>query len=189
MAMTLASRLFKKNRFHCSKETSPTHHQLVQFMQAAGLRHTTWAWRAAFTDRNLNFAPDACECLEFKHYLAKMLQLYCPLVTPETFVFDEFSWPSTLSDIAELHYTYRGKVQDHVDGLAWILKPALLNNGQRIKIFDRLSGIEEHFLLPQHLGGPHVLQRYILDPDLYDGRKYSMRFFVVITRKQRPKLL
>ncbi len=152
-------------------------------MQSAGLQRTRWAWRAKFSENNLKFAADACECLEFKHLLAQMVDMYCPNVMPETYIINEFSWSTVLSDIASMYYATQRSIDDYVEGLAWILKPALLNNGQHIKIFDKLSQMEEHLLRPDHLSGPHVLQRYISDPDLYDGRKYSMRFFVVISQE------
>ncbi|PJD91470.1 MAG: tubulin-tyrosine ligase [Legionella sp.] len=181
--MNFVKRSHKKYHFHSSDHMSPTHHQLARFMQSAGLQRTRWAWRAKFSESNLNFAPDACECLEFKHLLSQMVDMYCPTVMPETYVINEFSWSTILSDIASMYYATHQTIEDHVEGLAWILKPALLNNGQHIKIFDTLSQIEEHLLRPDHLAGPHVLQRYILDPALYDGKKYSMRFFVVITQE------
>ena len=64
----------------------------------------------------------------------------------------------------------------------WILKPALLNNGQYIKIFDQINDLEAHFKSSSRLGGEHVLQQYITFPHLLrDNRKYSLRQFVVLT--------
>ena len=173
----------KKYRIKNSADFSPTLYQLEKFMQAAGFKRTRWGWRAKFTERNLDFAQDACECLEFKHLLALLLAKHCPQVMPETYVLNDYSWSTVLSDIAQEHYLVNNQFTDEIKDLAWILKPSLLNNGQHIKIFTRLSQIEEHMLYPNRLGGPHVLQRYINHPDLYDGRKYSLRFFVVITRE------
>ncbi len=172
-----------KYRFRDPENFSPTLYQLEKFMQAAGLKRTRWAWRAKFTERNLDFAEDACECLEYKHLLALLLGKHCPQVMPETYILNDYSWSTVLSDIAQDHYVVRDKYVDEIKGLAWILKPSFLNNGQHIKIFNQLSQIEEHMLHPNRLGGPHVLQRYISNPDLHDGRKYSLRFFVVITRE------
>lgn len=172
-----------KYRFRDTENFSPTLFQLEKFMQEAGLKRTRWTWRAKFTERNLDFAEDACECLEYKHLLAMLLAKHCPQVMPETYILNDYSWSTVLSDIAQEHYIVRNKYVDEREGLAWILKPSLLNNGQHIKIFNQLSQIEEHMLDPRRLGGPHVLQRYINHPDLHDGRKYSLRFFVVITRE------
>ena len=180
----LSQILNKVSPFHNLTSDSPTHHQLIRCMQAAGLRFSPRAWRSRFGEHNLNFAADACEYLEFKHYLARLVSHYCPEFMPETYIIDNCSWSMVISEIAnKYYYQNAAEFQDCVPNLAWILKPALLNNGHHIKIFDRLSQIEEHFLNPCHVGGPHVLQRYISDPDLYEGHKYSLRFFVVITQE------
>lgn len=181
--MLSVKKSFTKYRFHNPEDFSPTLFQLEKFMQAAGLKRTRWSWRAKFTERNLNFSEDACECLEYKHLLAILLAKHCPDIVPETYILNDYSWSTVLSDLAQDHYTVKQKYKDEIKGLAWILKPSLLNNGQHIKIFKQLSQIEEHMLHPQRLGGPHVLQRYLTNPDLYEGRKYSLRFFVIITRE------
>ncbi len=181
--MQSVNKSHKRYRFRNTTDFSPTLYQLEQFMQTAGMKSTRWGWRAKFTERNLNFAEDACECLEYKHLLAQLVASYCPQVTPETYILNDYSWSSVLSDVAHSHYMTQQTLEDEVPGLAWILKPALLNNGQHIKIFKHLSAIEAHMLHPNRLGGPHVLQRYISNPDLYEKRKYSLRFFVVITQE------
>lgn len=152
-------------------------------MKAAGFQSTHWAWRAQFSARNLNFSPVACQCFEYKHKLAQLVHHFCPTVMPETFLIDDLTWSNVLSDLADTYYCKDNHLLDKVDDLVWILKPALLNNGQHIKIYESLSQIEEHFLRPNHVGGPHVLQRYISNPDLLDNRKYSLRFFVVISQE------
>ena len=179
--MQSAKILRTKYRFRNPADFSPTLYQLEKFMLAAGLKRTRWSWRAKFTERNLNFSPEACESLEYKHLLAHLLAKHCPTVMPETYILNDYSWPNVLSELAQDHYTIKNKYKDEIDDLVWILKPALLNNGQHIKIFKKLSQIEEHMLSTKRLGGPHVLQRYITHPDLYDGRKYSLRFFVVMS--------
>lgn len=150
-------------------------------MQAAGFKSTRWAWLSHVRERHLTFSSDLCECLEFKHRLARLVDLHALDVMPQTYVLDTFSWSACLSDLANTYYRNGSSFVDKRDPLAWILKPALLNNGQHIRIFDRLSQLEAHFLSSEHLSGPHVLQRYIQAPDLLNGCKYSLRFFVVMT--------
>jgi tubulin--tyrosine ligase len=176
--------LNKISSFHSLSDDSPTHHQLIRCMEASGFNYSPRVWQSRFSERNLNFAADACKYLEFKHYLAQLVSYYCPEVMPETYILDNSSWSIVLSEIANKYYYQHALVDpDCVPNLAWILKPALLNNGHHIKIFNRLSQIEDHFLTPNHVGGPHVLQRYITNPDLYENHKYSLRFFVVITQE------
>lgn len=181
--MQTVNKSHKRYRFRGTDAFSPTLYQLEQFMQTAGLKRTRWSWRAQFSERNLDFAADACECLEYKHLLAQLLAQYCPEVIPETYILNDYSWTSVLNDVSQAHYISKQTLHDEVPGLAWILKPSLLNNGQHIQVFNRLSQIEEHMLHPNRLGGPHVLQRYICNPDLYENRKYSLRFFVVVTQE------
>ena len=129
----------KTYRFYFSDEPSPTLVQLARFMQSSGIKRTQWPFRANFSERNLNLAPDLCECLEFKHRLAQWVQTQCPKVMPETYLLDDVSWPACLSDLAHAHYAMNAYAfNDSVTDLAWILKPALLNNGQHIKIFNKL---------------------------------------------------
>lgn len=173
----------KRYRFTNTQGFSPTLHLLEQFMRTAGMKRTRWGWRAHFSERNLHFSDTVCECLEYKHLLAQLLAKHCPEVIPETYLLDDYTWTTVLNDIAEKHYLVKQQLLDTVSDLVWILKPALLNNGQHIKLFQSLSQIEEHMLHPNRLGGPHVLQRYIIHPDLYEKRKYSLRFFVVVTQE------
>ncbi len=172
----------KKYFFDLSSTASPTHFNLVNAMQRVGFKKNRWPWHMAFREKHLNFAPDACECLEFKHNLSQLTLNHCPDVMPKTYVIDDHNWPTVLNQLADEYYTNQYGLTDKIEKLAWILKPALLNNGQDIKIFDRLSQIESHFMSFNRLGGPHVLQRYVINPDLYQERKYSLRFFVVITQ-------
>ena len=152
-------------------------------MQRAGFKRTRWAWRSSFSHDNLDFSPDLCVCLEQKHMLAKLVEYYCSHVMPKTYVLDEYNWSTCLSSLANEYYPDLHDMQDKIDGLSWILKPALLNNGQQIRIFDCLSQLEAYFLRRDRLAGPYVLQRYISEPDLINGCKYSLRFFVVITQE------
>ena len=168
----IVNKIFK---YHHLSAESPTHYQLIRCLEAEGWRYASNTWFGGFAPRHLNFAPDLCECLEFKHYLAQLVQQSCPTLMPETYFIDTHTWSMVLTDIA---YAYRD-----LSDLTWILKPALLNNGQEIKLFRDLTEIEAHFLNPRHLDGPHVLQRYLSSPDLYQGCKYSLRYFVIVTQE------
>ncbi len=65
---------------------------------------------------------------------------------PITYCINDQNWTTVLSELADQHYKENNHLMDYRDNLAWILKPALLNNGQHIKIFHRLSQIEAHYL-------------------------------------------
>lgn len=155
--------------FYLKEDSSPTSYNLRSSLIAAGWRERSWGNQ--FKTKNLNFSPSAAETLEYKHLLAKLITKHCPELMPLSLEVNDQTWPKLLS------FLYENKL-----GETWILKPALLNNGQGLKIFCDLEALEVHFLNSQRLGGPHVLQQYILHPHLLsDKRKYSLRFFLILT--------
>lgn len=147
-------------------------------MQQQGWHGSRFNWQASFNDNNLQFNREAAQCLEYKHLLARLLTYYCPEVMPSTYCINDKNWPFVLEKIAD-DYTSLTEQPP-----VWILKPALLNNGKAIKIFQHLNDLENHFLGNTRLGGEHVLQRYITNPHLLRppaGHKYSIRMFVILT--------
>ncbi len=164
---------------------SPASLQLARYLQKAGWKATRWTWRAHFSEKNLQFSEAISQTLEYKHFLAKFSQQYFPDAMPATYPVDDNNWPEVLNQIAR-DFNYKNGPPDSTEkNLLWILKPALLNNGQYIRIFERLDAIESYYLNPNRLGGPHVLQQYIDEPHLLKGpklgHKYSIRMFVVLT--------
>lgn len=165
---------------------SPTYANLCRYLiNEHHCKLTRFTWRAHLSEKNFQFNPQAADCLEFKHRMTRLVDQYCPHIMPETYCIDDHNWPSVLSDIAAQHYRQNDQLLDYIESLIWILKPAKLNNGQHIKVFRRLSDIEQHFNGSARLGGAHVLQRYICQPHLLkgpaQGHKYSIRMFVIIT--------
>lgn len=174
--------LIMPHRYHyCLTQQSPTSYNLAKYLQQQGWRSTYFNWRADFGEKNLQFNQSAAETLEFKHLLAQLVAQYCPHTMPETYVINDDNWSTVLSDIADKYYLQNQQVIDHIDDLVWILKPSFLNNGQHIKIFTHLSQLEQHYLQSDRLGGEHVLQRYLTNPHLLRGHKYTTRLFVIIS--------
>lgn len=158
----------KKYHYYFKQPLGPTQFNLIQQLNAQGWKSTWLKSRALFGDTNLDFHKEAAECLEFKHNLAQLLQVYgLEEFMPLSFCINDFNWPHILNKLP--------------DG-PWILKPSLLNNGQHLKIFDTIHAIKAHFLTKNRLGGEHVLQQYIASPHLLrDQRKYSIRVFLLLT--------
>ncbi|WED43099.1 YheC/YheD family protein [Legionella cardiaca] len=170
--------------FSLKPNQSPTHYNLHRYLKVLGWHPSRFKWQVDFGDRNLQFHLAAAQCLEFKHLLAQLTNKYCPEVMPLTYCVNDTNWPLVLEQIADNHYLRAEDYYNQVDNLVWILKPALLNNGKEIKIFEKLSQLEAHFLSSERLGGEHVLQQYITEPHLLrppEGHKYSIRMFVVLT--------
>lgn len=164
----------KRPRFCLEQSQSPTFYNLHKYLQQRGWRYTRFNCLAAFGERNFQFDQTAAETLEFKHLLAQLVNQYCPQIMPETYCINDQNWPLVLSQIA--------------DNTVWILKPSLLNNGQEIKLFQQVSQLEQHYLHTNRLGGEHVLQRYITQPHLLKGHKYSIRMFVIATNDRGIQL-
>lgn len=55
----------------------------------------------------------------------------------------------------------------------WIMKPSSLSRGRGIYLVDDISGAV--------CSQPSVVQRYIADPYLYQGYKFDLRLYVVVT--------
>lgn len=127
--------------------------------------------RANFSDQNLTLDEKYTQLLEYKHLLATLTQKYCPEVMPLTYVIHDANYLEIIEEIAEQQKTIKN----------WILKPALLNNGEGIKVFHSLNAIKAHFQSSDRYSGPHVLQQYIIHPHLLNGHKYTFRMFVLIT--------
>lgn len=169
---------FRHYRFNLRASQSPTYHNLCRYLGEHGWHKTRFNWLAHFSEKNFQFDQAAAECLEYKHLLAQLVAQYCPQVMPPTYCINDTNWPMVLNQIAEMQ-------QRQNKEFIWILKPALLNNGQHIKIFQNLSQLEQHYSSSKRLGGEHVLQQYVLKPHLLQGprlgHKYSIRMFVVLT--------
>ncbi|KTC68887.1 Tubulin-tyrosine ligase family protein [Legionella birminghamensis] len=164
----------KAGRFTFSETKSPTFFNLNYYLLEAGWKPARFKWMANFSDANLQFNEEAAQCLEFKHSLAELVSEFCPQIMMPTFLINDQNWPLVLQ--------FLNKAALEQPSPVWILKPSLLNNGQFIKIFSKLSDLERHFSTNRRLGGDHVLQEYINPPHLLrDDRKYSIRMFLVLS--------
>lgn len=174
-----------RNRFYLRPLKSPTFCNLVRYLQEQGWKRTGFKFLADFSEAHFQYNPQAKEQLEFKHLLAQLIAQHCPDVMPTTYLINDDNWSLVLSRITDDYYRQNKQVFNQRSGLAWILKPSLLNNGQYIKIFQKITDIELHFLSTNRMGGEHVLQQYLIDPHLLKGpekgHKYSIRMFVVLT--------
>lgn len=168
-------------RFCLPESKSPTYFNISRYLKESGWHRSRFNWLSHFTEQNFQFDIPAAECLEFKNLLAKLITKYHPDLMPETYCIDDQNWSMVLTHIAEKYYMQEKYLKDKIENLIWILKPAFLNNGQHIKIFSELSQIEQHYLSANRLGDAHVLQKYISQPHLLRGHKYSIRMFVVLT--------
>ena len=161
-------------RFYLREHLSPTYYNLSHYLQARGWNASSFLRGADFSEDNLDFNEETAQCLEYKHLLAALISQYCPQVMPKTYNINDINWPQVLNQLIADEQSLQNPI--------WILKPALLNNGQHIKHFRNLNKLKQHYSSTNRLGGEHVLQQYIANPHLLrDFRKYSIRQFIVLT--------
>jgi len=158
--------------FYFQSLASPTQHNLHRYLLAAGFQQAANSKAADFSDKNLTLNEADTELLESKHLLASLVQKYCPQVMPATYVIHDHNFNEILDFIADAHNAHEQ---------VWILKPALLNNAEGVMLFDDLEAVRTHFKGTKRFAGYHVLQRYVENPHLLNGHKYTFRMFVIIT--------
>lgn len=151
------------NYYFC--EQSPTVYNLEQQLKSVGAQFNRQS--AQFSDCNLSLDERKTIYLEYKHLLAQLLHTYQLEVMPASFAIDCNNYAMVLTSLPPESW--------------WILKPAMMNNAEGIKLFRNHAQITQHFQSNQCFDGPHVLQRYIQSPHLLNGHKYTFRLFVLIT--------
>lgn len=155
-------------RFHIAR-------QLI----ARGWQETLQASEAAFGDQHLTLNDEISKNLEYKHLLARLVKKHCPQVMPLTYEINDENYAEVFARIRYENYL---SPQTHKSpALKWILKPSMLNNGDHIHLFNNIDELKKHYSSAQRLGQEHVVQAYLTDPDLIDGRKYTFRIAAVLT--------
>lgn len=164
-------------KYYLRTHLSPTYYNLAKHLQDYNWHATKFPFLSKFGEKNLDYNQEISTQLEYKNRLVELCQKYCPDIIPNTYLINDNNWREILNKIKSIPFSLE-KI--------WILKPALLNNGQHICLFNNLEKIKAHFLSPYRMGGEHVLQEYISKPHLLKGpknlgHKYSIRMFMVLT--------
>lgn len=171
-------KFLRSQRFCLDPQLSPSYFNVAEVLKKRGWKRTKAAWRASFSAKHFSFHEKAAQQLEYKHHFAKLAFESCLEHCPLTYCINDENWPWVLGQIQDFLLAEK---KTRKPSPAWILKPALLNNGQGICIFDNLAALEAHFLSSNRLGGEQVLQSYLLHPHLLRGHKYSLRLFAVLS--------
>lgn len=156
--------------FNLPRDKNPTFFNLHYYLQAYGWQFVSSTQKTKINENTFDFDPQLAQTLEFKHHLARLIEHSYPKIMPQTYCINDDNWQNVLQ---ALYY--------HPITTQWILKPALMNNGQYIKIFNSISALADHYRCANRLGGEHVVQHYLAPDLLRDNRKYSIRNFIVLT--------
>lgn len=146
-----------------------------------GWEDATTANGALFTDNNLILNDEVSKNFEYKHLLAKMVARFCPAIMPLSYAVNDANHEEIFAKMIYEHYFLNNQYVKEVAGLKWILKPSMLNNGDEIHLFNNVEELKRHYANPKRLGGDHVIQQYIPNPALIEGRKYTFRIHAVLT--------
>lgn len=138
------------------------------------------------------------KCLTSKNGLLRSLQEFYeglginPFeVTPTTFVVksmakgeagaDEWrTFCEHFRDIASRQFQKETSMpRHHCRRNMWIVKPSYMNQGRGIEVFSELSKIKQH--LTGKAGQEYLVQNYLEKPLLFNGRKFDIRCWAVVT--------
>lgn len=159
--------------FHFNNYELGTRCNLRLALEAKGFTRSLYRHTADFGEENLCLDDAALLHLERKDLLWTLLGESQASYMPRSILFEEHNKSSCLNTLT----IWKEKEPDAV----WIVKPALLNNGTRIVLFDNVEDLNTFFHSKAYLRGPYVIQQYLTDPHLYAGCKYAYRLFVILT--------
>lgn len=135
----------------------------------------------SFTDEHLTLNDAVSEHFEFKHLLWLLIQDCAPPIMPQSYPLNDDNHGQVIAGVTLEHYLKDGQYQHSPEHLKWLLKPSTLNNGDHIYLFHSIEEVQKYYSQSKRLGGEHVLQRYISNPALIDGKKFTFRVFVIVT--------
>jgi len=109
--------------------------------------------------------------------------------TPTTFLIERNAmgtnemnqFVSHFRELAQKNYGRERIPKKHCTQNMWVVKPASLNRGRKIGIFRHLKNIQDYIFSKNNAVRDWVVQKYIERPLLYNGRKFDIRVWVLVT--------
>ncbi|KAI8375476.1 tubulin-tyrosine ligase family-domain-containing protein [Blakeslea trispora] len=129
-------------------------------------------WDTLSTKQAINQLPNE-NCLTFKHQLAQLVQE--TLGSPDWFL----PTYNVMSQLTELAGQYL-----HDGTSLWITKPWNMARGLGLDITDNLAQLMRQHDHPI----PKIAQPYVIRPCLYNGKKFDLRY-IVLVRRTEPNLV
>lgn len=171
----------KKRVWHIENTQSPMSYQIINQLKKNGFYKTKGPKDAIITDQNTQLDEVQAQLFEYKHQLCQLADFMKFDFMPKTYCIDHNNYQKTL---AQIKSNYKNKKA--LNQKSWILKPSMTNNGEQIHLFKSLEEVEKHFFTDS-LQGPQVLQEYIQNPHLIDNKKYTLRFFVILSNTENKE--
>lgn len=168
------------NKFHFFSLSTATRYHIARLLAAKNWERVNNERDASLTDKHLFFDENIGGILEHKGHLAELIRRHQLALMPLTYCIDDETKDDVIAEIIYKHYMQNQQYVPHRD-IKWILKPATLNNGDWIRLFDDIEAVKKYYQSSDRLGGPHVLQQYIDNPALIEGKKYTYRLHVFVT--------
>ncbi len=159
--------------FHFNNYELGTRCNLKLALESLGLTRSLYRQAADFTEDNLCLDNHALLHLERKDLLWRLLEAQQAPYMPRSIVLEEQNKADCINELAQW--------KSENPEVVWIAKPALLNNGTQIRLFDTVEALETFFHGKEYLRGPYVVQQYLTSPHLHGGCKYAYRLFVLVT--------
>lgn len=167
-------------RFYFFSCRTAIRYHIAQHLIALGGEQTNRPEEAHFKDNHLILDDAVSKHLEYKHLLAQFMERFVPGRMPLTYYLNEQNYHTVFSKIIYSHYLTQEGYQKNTL-LKWILKPSMMNNAEGIKLFEDIEAVKRYYQQFNRFGGDHVLQQYLLTPDLINKRKYTFRIPVIFT--------
>ncbi len=168
----------KKRVWHIENAQSPMNYQIIYQLKKHGCSKTKDPKDAIFTEDNIKLDETQAQLFEYKHQLCQLADFMKFDFMPKTYCIDHNNYQKTLAQIKSNY-----KNQKALNKKAWILKPSMTNNGEKIHLLKSLEQVQKHFETDS-LQGPQVLQEYIQNPHLIDNKKYTLRFFLILSNTE-----
>ncbi|CAO3620118.1 unnamed protein product [Mucor fragilis] len=133
-------------------------------------------WDSLESHQIINQFPNE-QCITYKHNMAELLQ--------KTYGLPGWFMPTynIMTQLSEVVGDYLNSEENEETNL-WILKPWNMARGLGLDITNNLSEIVRQHDNPI----PKIAQRYLVSPCLYNGKKFDLRY-IVLVRRTEPNLL
>ena len=158
----------KKQIWKIKNLDSPMHYNIANILIKNNYFPTNNHNKIKFSDSNMQLNEIEAQLFEHKHQLNQLANFMKFDFMPKTYEINIRNYEDIIKKF---------KIKNNQK---YILKPSMSNNAEDIFLFNSLQETKYH-LKKSNLQGPLVLQEYINNPHLINDRKYTLRFFVILS--------